>query len=157
MMPRESGQNRCLFVAVASLWHNKLTNLSASLFEIRGPMTGHWIHPPVSFSAFCVCACLWTSVCCPFRCCQSCRINNKRTRMLYSCQPKHSSKIAAAPLPSSFVHEIMGGQMTRRRLSSVAASLLSTALHKRVVYTSPKSCLPTRVSPSLPPYPCSGL
>lgn len=44
MTLRESGQNRCLFVAVASLWHNKLTNLSASLFrKIRGPMTGRWL------------------------------------------------------------------------------------------------------------------
>lgn len=105
MMPRESGQNRCLFVAVAvaSLWHNKLTNLSASLFEIRGPMTGHWIHPPVSLPVGCLC--IYVGVCgrCPFRCCQSCRINNKRTRMLYSCQPKHSSPIAAAPLPSFLV------------------------------------------------------
>jgi len=63
MMPRESGQNRCLFVAVASLWHNKLTNLSASLFEIRGPMTGLWIHPPVSISAVSVCVCLFVDEC----------------------------------------------------------------------------------------------
>lgn len=149
MMPRESGQNRCLFDAAASLWHNKLTNLSASLsrFVGRWQDTGSIHLCPFrrcmwgsSFVMESVCVVhfaaanhvgLITSV-------QGCFIHASRNirgklQLLHPCHRPLSTKSWAAKW-----------RVTGCRVSS----LLSSALHKRVLVLA---------SPSLSLYPCSGL